>query len=129
MLDTITSLHTETIVLLVALILALINALVAALRAESWMKLGRSSMVSKNYSAAIHYFTNEINDDPKNAAAYLERAEAYQLSGDETKALEDKLTASELNAKSATRISKKKVDRIVTPRSGSRTMRMHASPS
>ncbi len=85
------------IVLLLSFTLLGINLLMAALRAEDWLKLGRSSIARQNFDMAIHYFSNEIRDNPKNAFAYLERAEAYRLKGELVKSAEDKRKAYELD--------------------------------
>lgn len=93
------------IVLLLSFMLLGINLLMAALRAEDWLKLGRSSIAKQNFDMAIHYFSNEIRDNPRNAFAYLERAEAYRLKGELVKSAEDKRKAYELDPDYVRRIS------------------------
>ncbi|MEP1093670.1 MAG: hypothetical protein ABJG78_01095 [Cyclobacteriaceae bacterium] len=89
-------LHTK-IVLLIFFALLGINLISAAIRAEDWLKLGRQSITLQNFDMAVHYFSNEIRDNPKNVFAYLERAEAYRLKGEMIRSAEDKRKAYELD--------------------------------
>ncbi len=83
-----------------------INLLTAAIRAEDWLKLGRSSISRQNFDMAIHYFSNEIRDNPQNVFAYLERAEAYRLKGELVKSAEDKRKAYEIDPDYIKRVSR-----------------------
>ncbi|MEQ9404568.1 MAG: hypothetical protein RIM99_13325 [Cyclobacteriaceae bacterium] len=84
-------------VLLFFFVMLGINLLVAAIRGEDWLKLGRQSIALQNFDLAIHYFSNEIRDNPRNAFAYLERAKAYRLKGEIVKSAEDKQKAYQLD--------------------------------
>ena len=110
MIEQITSLHTETIVLLIALVLALINALVAAFRGENWFKLGKQALANQNLSSAIHYFSQEILSHPNNIKAYLARAESYRQNEETEKALVDEHMAYELSANETENSADKKTE-------------------
>ncbi|MFK7954419.1 MAG: tetratricopeptide repeat protein [Ekhidna sp.] len=68
---------------------------------RDWIKSGQTAITSQNIEHAIFCYTQAIQNNSKNVAAYLLRAKAYRLNGDFIKAAEDKRAAFEIDASSA----------------------------
>lgn len=127
MLQQITSLQTETIVLLVAMVLLFINVAVAAFRSEDWLKLGKKALAMQNLSSAIHYLSKEILTHPRNVKAYLARARAYRLNGESEKALADESTAQKLMEKISKKLKRKADPSFSSPFHNYSSSNPHAS--
>ena len=76
---------------------------------RDWIKSGQSAITSQNIDHAIFCYTQAIENNPKNVAAYLLRAKAYQLNGNFIKAAEDKRKAFEIDASGAKKILNNKI--------------------
>jgi tetratricopeptide (TPR) repeat protein len=59
-------------------------------------ELGRSQMNAGDYNGAIHTFTKNIAENPRDRVSYRLRGNAYQNIGDKQKAIEDWTTAARL---------------------------------
>lgn len=64
---------------------------------SDWIKSGNTAIATQNIDHAIFCYTQAIDNDPKDARAYLLRSKAYQLKGEFIKSAEDKKMAFQID--------------------------------
>ncbi len=64
-------------------------------------RLGRASLLGKNYDEAINHFNKALASNPDDVAALIDRAECWSSKGDENRAVGDLTRAIEVEPKNA----------------------------